>query len=960
MKFSDSPYFLLQNYFDSIVGSSLSDIIGGTGVTPTISDLEDTARDLFYHYHCRNEVEWTTPNYWDTTDKILEYRSYLRGGRTTIIARGYWTDLYVKTEDVGFIGHKFAPFPNQDHINGNFFRFLAGDAISVHSQATSAFNNGDEVYFRKDSLFHTWLAEQPIYKPFINQNKKWVYFGKIYKIGEPNKYHIEYNGMKDYALRALPDHNQTDGMMEWLKVYFDQVYHQIYNKMKNVNTLIDPREIDIEHLEYLANIYKMNVRPTTGDRAQRDWVESLTSLLKRKGTYSSIYIPWNVLFGHSLDPLNIYERWHAPSASGDPSDEFVDSLYTLNYGVSGEGYAGGEYYNMSFGGHPNPYHLQRYQFNPWTIFHNMETTDIITQVYNTHGARTYPIIDDVYDMSRVMSFDNMTAGDSYTMKISDFDYPNLANKVDWYESNVWSGGIQDEVWSQAVSGDTSEDNVDWLHYHPSSDSTWTASGSANIDRPVIQFFDLTHTEVPTGSVTYSVSSSASSATASFEVSATFIAPQDGYALITQTPSQKAMEYSLPTYGPSGMILSTHYRIELDLSYEPMTGDEIMSEEMIQTLLTEWEVLQPISRYAHYSYVISPIVDFTGGWISTDAHQNSLVTKYVAGTEIFSLGTSASSAAPIPTAGIETTVHLQKSLKDQWDIYHGFDTKDLIVQCFDMNDEKMEPSGIEMINNDAIRVLFETGESGEAYITAVQQGTDTSASSNWNIAHALNKKEVLAQHFDSSYEKMVPTVQNMGYNNINAVWDSPTTGRTVLIDNDFKFQQVTSSDTWTIQHNFGVEGLVIQFFDSSDQLIRPNTVTIVNTRKCIATFDSAVSGWAVMKEITGGFNDSLLMEDIYNGGYWQIGDGDDVSYDPAFPVVTNSLQSMLASGTDLQFAEDNDYYYISWEYHEKPTEDIRELGIFNKDNFLIFYTRLSNLHKPDVVDLNVHFKIEKRT
>ncbi len=161
MRFSDSPHFLLKDFFDSVVGSSIAELLGGSGGVATEADVEAAASALWYRYHCRNGVEWVTPGYWNSPDQIWPYRSYLRGARKTIIVRGYWTDLYVKSSGSGFIGHRFAPFPNLDHIDGNFFRFLKGDSISLHSNAASAFNNGDEVYFRKGSPFHIWLAERP-------------------------------------------------------------------------------------------------------------------------------------------------------------------------------------------------------------------------------------------------------------------------------------------------------------------------------------------------------------------------------------------------------------------------------------------------------------------------------------------------------------------------------------------------------------------------------------------------------------------------------------------------------------------------------------------------------------------------------------------------------------------------------------------------------------------------------
>lgn len=58
-------------------------------------------------------------------------------------------------------------------------------------------------------------------------------------------------------------------------------------------------------------------------------------------------------------------------------------------------------------------------------------------------------------------------------------------------------------------------------------------------------------------------------------------------------------------------------------------------------------------------------------------------------------------------------------------------------------------------------------------------------------------------------------------------------------------QAVAAVTWTITHNLSSTDIIAQFWDSSDQLIIPDTTTIVNANIVQATFIVAVSGKAVV-------------------------------------------------------------------------------------------------------------------
>ncbi|GAH88874.1 unnamed protein product, partial [marine sediment metagenome] len=108
---------------------------------------------------------------------------------------------------------------------------------------------------------------------------------------------------------ALPAHNRTTNLNEWLTVYFDEVHHEPYTMLKNLWSLMDAREIDLKWLGYIAQIYGIQINEGLSESTLREWVENLIYFLKRIGSYNALYVIWKVLLSNSSNVMNVYERW---------------------------------------------------------------------------------------------------------------------------------------------------------------------------------------------------------------------------------------------------------------------------------------------------------------------------------------------------------------------------------------------------------------------------------------------------------------------------------------------------------------------------------------------------------------------------------------------------------------------------------------------------------------------------
>ena len=179
---------------------------------------------------------------------------------------------------------------------------------------------GSEIYIKNNSMLHLYLKNHG-QSSYVNTLKPYLYLGKLYpKDDIDNTIMVEINYLKDFALNAIPEHQRTDNLRELFGVTFDEFYSQIYNKMGNTLSLSDPFETPAEYLRYLLETYgTTSIIPegSTNFVLDRFFINNLPPLLKRKGSYSSLYGIFRFLT-NTTNRLNVYEHWHSMLPSAAP------------------------------------------------------------------------------------------------------------------------------------------------------------------------------------------------------------------------------------------------------------------------------------------------------------------------------------------------------------------------------------------------------------------------------------------------------------------------------------------------------------------------------------------------------------------------------------------------------------------------------------------------------------------
>lgn len=522
------------------------------------------------------------------------FNGYVRGPLTHVVDEiGYWEHLYLEDEDDGSLTeHLFKIL----EVNGDYFKFEHGGVTS--SYATSAFDPGIKAYIRKDSILHKYINDRsPTYDNFVNLNRTYVYFGEVHPTSD-GYWNVIFDGMKNYVYNAVPFTNRSDNLQEFIKIYFDQVYHEIYNLQKNLWTLLDPKEIDLNWLNYLADQYGILVDNDSidflGEIPVREWVDTIPYFLKRKGTYDSIYIIWKLFLSNTLNKLRIYEMWHDENldqTTDIPLGNFYEVPYEMNYSVTPSGEGGDTVY------------------------------------YNFIAPSGYPYWDQ--------------NGDTFT-------------------------------------------------------TTTTAS-------------------------------------------------------------------------PSGYMLTPHYTVEIDLSYEPIGDSYIINEDVIDHLQTNWNYAKPVSKFVHYREYISPKTNFSENYVNLyDEEDIAYFNTRFVGTAFVTAGIGGGGVAGL---------HQQTTANTVWDVDHNLSTSNVIVQCYDDTNYMIYPNEIEIYNSDRVKVRFDSAVRGYAYVSSVDTSgsvhTQGTSAYNWYVEHNLSNKENIVQCFDEDDIMIIPnSVDFYDDNNLTISFGDP--------------------------------------------------------------------------------------------------------------------------------------------------------------------------------------------
>ncbi len=956
-----------------------------------------------------------------------------------------WTKRHIQYDasDTWTIEHRFNTWRN--YRNESNFTIvctdLAGATIN-YEYSTSTDENNITLTFKtaQSGVATLSLSGQQPLDHFVNNNKPYLFFGTINGEGT-NIVNVQFNGMKDYVMEALPYNNRTDLLNDFMEVSFDRMYQQIYHLIGDVWNMQDPNEVNIDFLHYIYQMYSMGQMTLLPEAVQRQYAAGLVDLMKRKGSYSSLYVIWKAIASYSTNFLNVYERWHAWTIHDNvPLGHFEDYLYTsypLYLHTPPIGGAGSAYYGASqttTGGEAVDFMSPVLQ---WNVNHSLATLNVICQCYDSNYESITPSEIEVIDANNVrVTFNTPMSGHIHIIDADEMDYG--AEAAEWTITH--STGSKDVIAmpmdynrtymipNRLTLDTTSQYTVSWdpnagtyRHDQVPASASWTVNHTygTTIDTP--GFYDMVGNQlIPTG-VTIT----------SNKVVATFSSPESGYAIISRTDTPAATKWEglaltegstylyaqavadttwtiAHTYGiyiiaqfydanynmivPNSMkitnnmlvatfdgaiagyavinqlsstriypedpwavtdlMMSPHYRVEIDLSNEPVNTYSIMDETTITTLTTEWERMRPVCKFAHYSMVVAPLTNFSRFYIP----------MYAGGNTKANLNTICIPVVDNPNE--DCAVYWRQHRNIKWVVAHRLHSTDVIVQCYDLNGLMIEPISQTNINWDYVEIHFSSPQAGYAYSCIADSATSSiPASATWGLVHTIGQQFPLVQIDDEDYGKLIPKMITMpGVNEYSVTFTHAQAGFGFTLESEqipsgsgtgWGYEQTTASSTWTVNHMLDSQAVQVTCYNDNDEVIYPADVYIASRNHCIITFGSAITGKAVVRGIG---RKGYLMADIYSRlSYAQVGSG---TSGIAWKAKENNALENLDATYNIDKATDANYFYAKVIVDTDVDMEITEIGIFDSYNELCFYSYCAPIYKPANVDLYLWIRIEK--
>lgn len=815
----------------------------------------------------------------------------------------------INDEIVYFEKHDQLTYEDSSIIYGggveDSYSFEIYDASTMEAVVVESSQN---VYFRKDSVFHDWLKDgsDTIFQNrwyvdfltdnFVNTNELFVYFGKIYETNETDTYIIKYENLPEFIKKSLPEHQRTDRIKEFINLSFGNIFSEIYHKTKNLPRLIDAMSVNDNMLNYIVEFTNWSfLVKDEYTLAEREFVRDIVSLLKRKGTISSIYLLYKVFSNNSNNRLNVYERWHRYNFiinGGFDSDilswtTLVGSSSSVSGGVSGNccEITQDSYFNTTF-----------YQ----------DTTTVIGSVYTVKfwlkkgSSTSLAITCDVSDISEYIS----SAPVNWTEYSFDFTAISTTSRLEFTVTTI-TGGPDLNVLIDSVSinrkGTINESEyLDYLYLHnyiSSLDDSYLDTGAGR--KYYDQFFpdfewgsDNTSVTIHSGSSDWNVSHNLNSYNIIYQaVDTNFkrIVPKTSYLssknVLTLTFDENVNGYCF--------IKAATYRKDIS---DTSTIDHTF----------EW--LPTSMNYDTTNYgTTSELIKLTDGFIETDQTEGYMVI------------------------GEATEKVVSGSSSDVWNLTHTIEKRGILVDIYNGDNERIVPDEMQIIDKDSVQITLSESLSGYALLTEI--GTSPTAldqilsfddlilSPSYIVELDLTTEpmdddvilsETTSETLISYWEKTRP-INNVSKYQILISPKTDTSGgfydlyesvtgdvyaKSQLIaaasyfdigdlSSYFVSNFVSSNTQWIVNHNLNKLNLIVQCYNDSNELVRPSSITYTDVNTITIDFVNSMNGKVLIVESdynTTTSSDSIVHSRGYDVIETTLSDSD--VYEPDKVTLTN--------------------------------------------------------------------------
>ena len=381
------------------------------------------------------------------------------------------------------------------------------------------------------------------------------------------------------------------------------------------------------------------------------------------------------------------------------------------------------------------------------------------------------------------------------------------------------------------------------------------------------------------------------------------------------------------------ILTPYYKIQMDLSTEPIEREKILSKGVITSLLNQFEDIRPVNKISEYEIIIKPESNLIGTYKGLyDGNQDKYNTNVLSKVLKFSVTVE---NAYIQLFGGSYTSFLAT---------HNLNSNHLFIKCYTDEFKEVIPKDVIFIDEDTINVTFNEPINGfmlikkpDMTVSQLIPSTDT-----WIIKHPFETETVYVE-FNQDNDKVYADELIMIDDEF---FETDLKSGTINVSNpDMLYIQQTASNVWEINHNLGYKGLLISCFDINNNEIIPKDIKFIDINNCIIYFEEPLIGHAVMLTV----GSPLFADQLINNGNL-----------PNF-AVSSTIDSFVTTdyyGKISNATETNEFLYITIDLPQSKELTVREVKIYNDDNSILFYTECGEIHKPMNVKMKLEYKINK--
>lgn len=907
-KFSDIPYFLITTYFSTLA---------------------------YIDRFSRNQ------------------HSMLIGPRTSIVTKGAPVqEMFVKDQSFGYRPVWLTPVSTQENefysVKSNIITTpsenyveISGDSYYFRVYDTSKeedfIEDGDEIYFRKDSPFYEWISKnansffEDIYKKefilrnYVNTDNDFIYFGKIYgKSFQEDLYMIEFYNSKDFIVDLVPTHQQTDRFKEFLSLYGDMVFNETYSLQKNIFSAIDPFTIDEKYLNHLSSIAGISIDDLDLNILnKRTLVHELINLLKSKGSFIALRYLWKLVTNNTLNNINFYEIWHDKNIDG-----YVDLLERKElpwhgyYGVQREDLD--EYYALWV----DKYHNYEYPKNldEITLATQYKVEVDLTrepihnfQIFNeTLANRIYDYWEIFRPINRVADYNIFVSPitDLTTRWISLYNTEKEAFMLSKsYLSNVSAPNTSIRVFRVDASGD-----FEYIIEH-----------GLNTRHVLIQVYSFDLRLVVPEEIEYLDNN---------RLKIRLKNAQTVFALLRR-PRFSAIR----PWGTMDSGLNTKYYISDFIESKDFTvPDEFEVIDEFNYNITPMNAIEGV--FSKYSTVFLREIPSTTWFINHDVSGEFFIHAYdLSNKKIYPKSIYMVSSTQViveyehPTSGYAILTNSNDSLTFyslgttiDWEIEHNFDAKFINVQVYDLNNEVIVPKDIIYLSDNRLRITLEEPEE----IFAVLKIADNNPSEYlWTITHNINRQEVLTQ-FTNDNKQLVP--DGVLLSDVNEVKTTVSGGVSLISNYDYLHNQPTNESEWLVTHNFGHAGCLVNVYDMDNNKLYPKEIRLINDFSLKIIFDEPKSGYAVLVSIGSVYFSEIVKLTTVR--------------------FSNEDRSQVYENAITETWDNDDYIYFRL-YIPKGVElSINRIELITYNDEVFFETQCSEIFKSKHFSMDTFYRIFK--